>query len=130
MDIQQRLTAFALLGATWVMWLLIALSVISVAIMLERAYFMASTRDNIDSLRKDLLDYLRRNDLVGARKRVQTSRAFEAAIALAGIESAGDGPAAALSSPRRRLPAVSCRQLRAAASVANLRVTRLPTRRS
>jgi biopolymer transport protein ExbB len=27
---------------------------------------------------------------------VQTSRAFEAAIALAGIESAGDGPAAAL----------------------------------
>jgi biopolymer transport protein ExbB/TolQ len=96
MDIQQRLTAFALLGATWVMWVLIGLSVVGVAIMLERAYFYASTRDNIDALRKDLLDYLRRNDLVGARKRVQTSRSFEAAIAMAGIESAGDGAAAAL----------------------------------
>ncbi|HEY2734690.1 MAG TPA: MotA/TolQ/ExbB proton channel family protein [Polyangiales bacterium] len=95
MDIQQRLTAFALLGATWVMWLLVGLSVVSVAIMLERAYFFASTRDNIDALRKDLLDYLRRGDLVGARKRVQSSRSFEAAITLAGIESAGDGPAAA-----------------------------------
>jgi biopolymer transport protein ExbB len=95
MDIQQRMTAFALLGATWVMWLLIGLSVIQVAIMLERAFFFFSTRDNVDAIRKDLLDYLRRGDLVGARKRMQSSRSFEAAIALAGLDSVADGAAAA-----------------------------------
>ena len=39
MDIQERLTAFAMLGAEWVMWLLILLSVVCVAIILERAYY-------------------------------------------------------------------------------------------
>jgi len=95
MDIQQRMTAFALLGATWVMWLLIGLSVVSVAIMLERAYFFAVTRDDIDALRKDLLDALRRGDLAAARKRMQGSRSFEASVAMAGLDSAGDGAAAA-----------------------------------
>jgi biopolymer transport protein ExbB len=96
MDIQQRMTAFALLGATWVMWLLVGLSVLSVAIMLERAYFLAVTRDDIDTLRKDLLDSLRRSDLASARKRMQGSRSFEASFAMAGLDSAADGPAAAM----------------------------------
>jgi biopolymer transport protein ExbB len=95
MDIQQRMTAFALLGATWVMWLLIALSVVSVAIMLERAYFFAVTRDDIDALRKELLESLRRGDIAAARKRMQNSRSFEASFAMAGLDSAADGAAAA-----------------------------------
>ena len=95
MDIQQRMTAFALLGATWVMWLLVGLSVVSVAIMLERAYFFAVTRDDIDALRKELLESLRRGDLAAARKRMQSSRSFEASFAMAGLDSAADGSAAA-----------------------------------
>ena len=38
-DIQERLTAFAMLGATWVMWLLVALSIIGVAIIFERVFY-------------------------------------------------------------------------------------------
>jgi biopolymer transport protein ExbB len=95
MDIQQRMTAFALLGATWVMWLLVGLSVVSVAIILERAYFFAVTREDIDALRKDLLDSLRRGDIAAARKRMQSSRSFEASLATAGLDSAADGAAAA-----------------------------------
>jgi len=95
MDIQQRMTAFALLGATWVMWLLIGLSVVSVAIILERVYFFAVTRDDVDSLRKELLESLRRGDLAAARKRMQSSRSFEASFAIAGLDSAPDGAAAA-----------------------------------
>ena len=34
MNIQERLTAFAMLGAGWVMWLLVLLSVIILAIIL------------------------------------------------------------------------------------------------
>jgi biopolymer transport protein ExbB len=95
MDIQHRLTAFALLGATWVMWLLIGLSVLGVAIMLERAYFFAVTRDDVEALRRDLLELLRRGDLSGARKRMQSSRSFEASLVIAGLDSAADGAAAA-----------------------------------
>ena len=40
MDIQQRLTAFAMLGASWVMWLLVGLSVVAIAIILERIDFL------------------------------------------------------------------------------------------
>lgn len=95
MDIQDRLTAFASLGAGWVMWLLVFLSVIVLAIVLERAYFMFASRDDIDSIKKDLLDRLRARDIDGARKRLEGSRSFEARIALAGLESVADGASSA-----------------------------------
>jgi biopolymer transport protein ExbB len=95
MNIQERLTAFALLGATWVMWLLIGLSVISIAIMLERAYYFLSTRDDIDALRTDLLKLLRGGDLAGAKKRLAQSPSVEAQIAAAGLDASGDGTDAA-----------------------------------
>jgi biopolymer transport protein ExbB len=95
MDIQERLTAFAMLGAAWVMWLLVLLSVLCVAIMLERAYFFFSTRDDIDALRRDLSELLKRGDIAGAKKRLQISRSFEAGVAIAGLEAAEDGAASA-----------------------------------
>jgi biopolymer transport protein ExbB len=95
MDIQERLTAFAMLGATWVMWLLIGLSVVCVAIILERAYFFAATRDDVEKLRGDLLAMLKQGQLTQALKRLQGSRSFEAMIAAAALEVAGDGPDAA-----------------------------------
>ena len=95
MDIQERLTAFALLGAAWVMWLLVVLSVISIAIILERLYFFATTRDDIETLRKDLLALLRKRDLGGARKRLSKSNSMEAMVATAALESAEDGAEAA-----------------------------------
>ncbi len=95
MDIQERLTAFAMLGAAWVMWLLVLLSVLCVAIMLERAYFFLSTRDDTDGLRRDLADLHKRGDLAGAKKRLQGSKSFEAGVAIAGLEAAEDGAASA-----------------------------------
>ena len=95
MDIQERLTAFAMLGAEWVMWLLVVLSVVVLAIVLERAYYLIATRDDIDALKKSLLDRLRGGDVDGAMKRLKASKAFEARIALSGLEGAGDGAASA-----------------------------------
>ena len=95
MDIQERLTAFALLGATWVMWLLVGLSVIGLAIILERTYFFFVTRDNLEKLRADLLAMLATGSLADTRKRLQRSRSFEAMIAIAAIDAADDGPEAA-----------------------------------
>ena len=42
--IEQRLLAFTLLGAGWVLWLLVALSVLSVTVMLERGLYFAQRR--------------------------------------------------------------------------------------
>jgi biopolymer transport protein ExbB len=95
MDIQQRLTAFAMLGATWVMWLLVGLSVIAIAIILERVFVFVRTRDDIDKLRAELLEHLKRGDLSSAEQRLRNSRSFEAQVAVAALQSAGDGPLAA-----------------------------------
>lgn len=95
MDIQERLTAFAMLGATWVMWLLVGLSVISIAIILERIYFFSVTRDEIDKLRSELLEFLKKNRLSEALNRMKQSRSFEAMLASAALESADDGAEAA-----------------------------------
>jgi len=91
MDIQQRMTAFAMLGATWVMWLLVFLSVIGLAVILERLYFMIATRENIDRLRVDLMDALDKNDVDKAQKRLKESRSVEARIANIVLDSADKG---------------------------------------
>ena len=57
------------LGATWVLWLMFALSVVSLAVMLERAWLFWSLRDDITALMRDLGRLLRSGDLAGARQR-------------------------------------------------------------
>ncbi|MFW6051307.1 MAG: MotA/TolQ/ExbB proton channel family protein [Myxococcota bacterium] len=94
-DIQERLTAFAMLGATWVMWLLVLLSIIGVAIVLERTWFLWSSRDDIRRLREELLTHLRKDDLEAARRRLADSKSFEARVVHSGLEVADKGPAAA-----------------------------------
>lgn len=95
MDIQERLTAFAMLGAEWVMWLLVVLSVVVVAIVLERAYYLIASRDDVEGLKRDLLKRLGAGEIDAARKGLAASKSFEARIALAGLDSLDDGAAAA-----------------------------------
>lgn len=95
MNLQERLTAFAMLGATWVMWLLVGLSVVGLAVVLERAYYLFSSRDDVVGLRKELLELLSQGDLAGARKRLAGARSCEARVVLAGLEGAERGAASA-----------------------------------
>lgn len=73
------------------MWLMLGLSVISVAIMLERAWFYWSLRDDIATLATELRALLRNNDLDGARKRMEQSPSAEAAVVAAGLAEADNG---------------------------------------
>ncbi|MFO0755359.1 MAG: MotA/TolQ/ExbB proton channel family protein [Byssovorax sp.] len=81
-------------GAAWVMWLMLILSVVSVAIILERAWFFWTLRDDLTVLAKDLQSSLD-DSIDAAKKRMGTSPAVEAAVVLAGLEMADRGPAAA-----------------------------------
>lgn len=90
--LQRLMTNF---GAEWVMWLMLGLSVISVAIMLERAWFYWSLRDDVALLATELRALLRKNDLDGAKKRMERSPSAEAAVVVAGLEEADRGARAA-----------------------------------
>lgn len=90
--IQRLMTNF---GAGWVMWLLIVLSVISVAIMLERAWFYTSLRDNLTSLAARFREALHKGDFGSARSTLEASPSAEAAVVMAGLAEADRGPQAA-----------------------------------
>lgn len=90
--LQRLMTNF---GAQWVMWLLIGLSVVSVAIMLERAWFYWSLRDDLTRLATDLRDLLRSGDVEGARKKMEASPSAEAAVVVAGLLEMDRGQGAA-----------------------------------
>jgi len=79
------------LGTGWVLVLMLFLSIVSLAIMLERAWLYWSLRDNIDDLMRDLGRLLRAGDLAGARRRLEESRSAEAAVVVAGIVEADRG---------------------------------------
>jgi biopolymer transport protein ExbB len=73
-------------GASPIMYLMIALSITSVAIMLDRAFLFFSLRENLERLAKELSQKLYGGDLEGARNLVAGSRSAEAAIVSAGLQ--------------------------------------------
>ncbi len=81
-------------GAGWVMWLMLGLSVISVAIILERAWFFNSLRDDLNVLARDLKAALD-DGLEAARKRMSSSPSAEAAVVMAGLATYDKGPESA-----------------------------------
>jgi biopolymer transport protein ExbB len=81
-------------GAAWVMWLMLALSVISVAVILERAWYFWSLRDDLTVLAKELRAALE-DSIEAAQKRMEASPSVEAQVVLAGLSMAHRGPAAA-----------------------------------
>ena len=95
MNIQDKLNGFAMLGATWVMWVLVGLSVGGLAVALERAIYLIRTSDNVRRLKADVLAYLKGHDVPAARERLAASRSFEASIAAAGLADPEDGAASA-----------------------------------
>jgi biopolymer transport protein ExbB len=81
-----RLTDY---GSAWVLWVLVIASVVALAIVLERLVLFLSSRDNVPRLRREVRALLDRQDVAGARKRLDASPSFEAAIALAGLDAQG-----------------------------------------
>ncbi len=93
--IERVKSAMVGLGTGWILLLMLFLSVVSLAIMLERAWLYWSLRDNIDDLMRDLGRLLRGGDLDGARRRLEESRSAEAAVVIAGLVEADRGVASA-----------------------------------
>lgn len=86
--IADKLLAFTLLGAGWVLWLLLALSVLSVAVMVERALYFGSRR--MSKVFPRLLELCLSGDLKSAAT-LATTDSMEAEVvrAAAGVVEGG-----------------------------------------
>ena len=87
--IADKLLAFTLLGAGWVLWLLLALSVLSVAVMIERGLYFGTRR--MSRLFPRLLELCLRGDLKAAAALATTdSMESEVVRAAAGVAEGGN----------------------------------------
>lgn len=93
--VEQSKDTLLQLGAAPVMYLMIALSVISVAIILERAWFFATHSTKLEPFAKALSAALDAGDVSKARRLATESRSVEAAIVAAGLNQLGRGADAA-----------------------------------
>lgn len=73
MDLQEAFLQLALLGANWVLWILVALSIASVAIVIERWLFFRSLTGRDTALLRPIADKLSGDDLEGAATLVKTA---------------------------------------------------------
>src|ERR1700685_2263368 len=90
----ERLSRIALLGSTWVLYLLLGLSVVSLASVLERWFFCARRADDIDSLSARFSEALEVEDFDRARRVLRESRSLEAGIVLTALRWVHGGPGA------------------------------------
>jgi len=94
MAIEDKLRTVTALGAGWVMWLLVGLSVVVLAIAAERAIMLFLTHGNVTELRRNVASALGRGDMIAARGLVVTSRTLEARVLAAGLGAMPRGAAA------------------------------------
>ena len=89
--IERVKSAMVGMGTGWLLILMVVLSILSLAIMLERTWLYWSLRDDFETLMRDFGRLLRDGDMPGARKRLEASRSAEAAVVVAGLVEADHG---------------------------------------
>jgi biopolymer transport protein ExbB len=94
MDIVDTFVDFALLGAEWVLWLLIVLSIVSIGIMIDRGLWLRGRDADTASFVQSLRAAWRGGELDGFVERHRRSAAIPIKVALAGISERAHGPAA------------------------------------
>jgi len=106
----ERITHFMVnSGANWVLWLLFALSFVSIAVALERALVFRSTGSRVETLVPELRKLLRKRDYARAASLLQDGsvlgRVVGAGLAEveSGASSASEAMSAAIGLERKRL---------------------------
>src|SRR5216683_3275038 len=82
-------------GASWVIWLLGALSVASIGVMIDRARVFWRQRGDFGALFRDLHALLAKGDLHAVQARLDRSPTVESAVVSAGLSQWNQGPSAA-----------------------------------
>jgi biopolymer transport protein ExbB len=94
MNLTEKFLQFALVGAEWVLWLLVVLSVISVYVMLERGLFFRSVAGADRVVRRPILVALTDGEFEKARKLAANAKGVGARIVFEMLDHTERGPAA------------------------------------
>lgn len=76
----ERLERVALLGSSWVLYLLLALSLLSISVMLERWIFFRRADEDVFELGDKIVELLSKGDRQGAERIIVKSRSIEASV--------------------------------------------------
>ncbi len=95
MSLTQSFVDFALLGAEWVMWLLIALSVVSIAIMVDRWLWFRGKDGDTTAARGELARATDAEARAALARRWRDSPAIPLRVAAVGLEALTGGAASA-----------------------------------
>ncbi len=91
MNLTEQFKSFTLLGAEWVLWLLVGLSVLSIGVMIERWLFFRARRIDTDELGRDLRRALAEDDDTALKKKYEDSQAMAVQVGLCGVAERGRG---------------------------------------
>jgi biopolymer transport protein ExbB len=89
--LEEGILSFALLGAGWVLWLLVILSVACIGVAIERAWFLSQNATDAGGLATAMNSFYEDGDLSGFRSRLDKLGGTEARILAAGAERADGG---------------------------------------
>jgi biopolymer transport protein ExbB len=92
--LSEQFVAFAQLGAEWVLWLLIALSVISVGIMIDRALWFRSRDVDTERFTRELRGAFERGELERLETKYKDDPAVPVQVAMRGLAERDHGPEA------------------------------------
>jgi biopolymer transport protein ExbB/TolQ len=88
----QKLLSLPVFRSEWVLWLLLALSLLSVAVMVERWIFYRRRKVDFDSLREEFTKHLDKGDFEAAAKLLAKTNSLETNVVLAGLRGYAKGP--------------------------------------
>ncbi|MEO8212771.1 MAG: MotA/TolQ/ExbB proton channel family protein [Myxococcales bacterium] len=88
----QTILALPIFRTEWVLYLLLALSVFSIGVMLERWFFYRRRRVDVDAIRDALSKSLERGDYEGAVTLLQKHDSLETNVVLVGLKAYQKGP--------------------------------------
>lgn len=91
MDLSNQFVAFAQLGAGWVLWLLVVLSVVSVGVMIDRALWFRRRNADVDRFTSELQNAFERDDLKRIEATYRENPSVPIQVALAGLAQRGRG---------------------------------------
>jgi biopolymer transport protein ExbB len=105
MDLSRAFVEFAQLGANWVLWLLIVLSIISVGVMIDRALWLRNRDTDTERFTRELRGAFERDEIDRLEAKYATDPAVPIQVGLRGLAVRAQGPdatAEAMHSERAR----------------------------
>jgi biopolymer transport protein ExbB len=94
MDLTQFFVDFALLGAEWVLWLLVVMSIVSIGVMIDRALWFRRRDTDNDIFTRELKGAFERGELEHVKKKYADSTEIPVRVALRGLDDLDQGPEA------------------------------------